>query len=122
MKERILIVDDSAVVRSLHGYILRSAGYTVEEASNGYEALEKLLTSGSDLVITDLNMPRMDGYAFIRSVRAEEGFQSLPIIIVSTESEIQDKQKGFAAGANVYVVKPTNPTHLVLNVQMLLGK
>ena len=120
MSKKILLVDDSKIVLSLHTYILENAGYEVRCAPNGFTALEFLFTEAFDLVITDVNMPRMDGYALIERIRQEEDFQSLPIIIISTEEEAADKQKGFDAGANVYIVKPAKPKDLILNLEMLL--
>jgi two-component system chemotaxis response regulator CheY len=122
MAKRILIADDSKIVRSLHSYILESAGYECHAAPNGYVALELLRPDHFDLVITDLNMPRMDGYALIEKIREQEEFRTLPIIVISTEEEARDKQKGFEAGANIYIVKPAKPRELVMNVQMLLGE
>ena len=120
MSKRILLVDDSKIVLSLHTYILENAGYEVKCAPNGFAALEFLFSEFFDLVITDVNMPKMDGYALIERIREEEEFSSLPIVIISTEEEAKDKQKGFDAGANIYIVKPAKPKDLVLNVEMLL--
>ena len=83
--------------------------------------MEKVLTSQFDLIVTDVNMPQMDGYEFTRRIRAAAGYETTPIIIVSTESEAQDKTRGFEAGANVYVVKPARPKDLLGNARMLLG-
>ena len=122
MSKRVLIVDDSRVVLSLHSYILDAAGYECQTAPNGYVALERLFTDQFDLVITDVNMPRMDGYSLIEKIREQEDFRDIPIIIISTEQEAKDKRRGFEAGANVYIVKPAKPHELVMNVQMLLGE
>jgi len=122
MSCRILIVDDSSTVRNVHRYILQSAGYEVEDAANGFEALELLYSDSFDLVITDINMPRMDGYTLIRKIRQDDAFKDIPIMIISTESEAEDKRKGFSAGANVYVIKPAKPEEILLNVRMLLGE
>lgn len=121
MAKRILIVDDSKIVLSLHSYILENGGYECRGAPNGYVALEMLFTDHFDLVVTDVNMPRMDGYALIEKIREQEDFRTIPIVIISTEEEARDKQKGFEAGANVYIVKPAKPHELVMNVRMLLG-
>jgi two-component system chemotaxis response regulator CheY len=87
---------------------------------DGGDGLEKLFSHSCDLVLTDINMTNMDGYEFIRRVRADEQYRSLPIIIVSTESEGKDKTKGFEAGANLYLVKPCKPELVVENVRLLL--
>jgi two-component system chemotaxis response regulator CheY len=99
---------------------LEQAQFQVITAVDGSDALEKLFTHACDLVLTDINMTNMDGYEFIRRVRADEQFRSLPIIIVSTESEGKDKTKGFEAGANLYLVKPCKPELVVENVRLLL--
>jgi two-component system chemotaxis response regulator CheY len=119
-KQTILIVDDSEFVRSYHSYILEQAHFRVITAMDGSDGLEKLYTHECDLVLTDINMSNMDGYEFIRRVRAERKYGSLPIVIVSTESEGKDKTKGFAAGANLYMVKPCSPEAMVENIRMIL--
>ena len=119
MSARILVVDDSEMVRELHGFALRGAGYEVDDAENGSAAIEKLLSHHFDLVITDVNMPQMDGYELTRRIRTTDGYQDTPVILVSTESQALDKSIGFEAGANVYLVKPAKAEDLVINAQML---
>ena len=121
IKRTILIVDDSEFVRNYHSYILEQADFQVITAVDGSDGLEKLYTSSCDLILTDINMSNMDGYEFIRRVRADGKFNSLPIIIVSTESEGKDKMKGFEAGANLYLVKPSAPEMMVENIRMILA-
>ena len=118
--KKILIVDDSEFVRSYHSYILEQAHFQVITAVDGSDGLERLYTDSCDLILTDINMSNMDGYEFIRRVRADGKFASLPIIIVSTESEGRDKSKGFDAGANLYIVKPCSPEMMVENIRMIL--
>ncbi len=120
-KKTILIVDDSEFVRSYHSYILEQALFHVITAVDGSDGLEKLFTNTCDLVLTDINMSHMDGYEFIRRVRADPKYSSVPIIIVSTESESKDKMKGFLAGANLYIVKPSSPEMMVENVRMVMN-
>jgi two-component system chemotaxis response regulator CheY len=120
IKKTILIVDDSEFVRNYHSYILEQAHYQVITAVDGNDGLEKLYTNPCDLVLTDINMSNMDGYEFIRRVRAEAQYSGLPIIIVSTESEAKNKMKGFDAGANLYIVKPSTPEMMVENIRMIL--
>ncbi len=115
--KKVLIVDDSEMVRNFHSYILRDAGFEVQTAADGAEALEKFLSDTFDLIITDINMPKMDGLSFIRRVREIDAH--IPIIIVSTEDEAEDKQQGYDAGANFYIVKPTKPSILIENVRFL---
>jgi two-component system chemotaxis response regulator CheY len=120
-KRTILIVDDSEFVRNYHSYILEQAEFQVITAVDGSDGLEKLYTNSCDLVLTDINMSNMDGYEFIRRVRADGKYSSLPIIIVSTESEGKDKMKGFEAGANLYLVKPSAPEMMVENIRLILA-
>ena len=120
-KKTILIVDDSEFVRSYHSYILEEADFQVITAVDGSDGLEKLYTNSCDLVLSDINMSNMDGYEFIRRIRADKKYSELPIIIVSTESEAKDKMKGFEAGANLYIVKPSSPEMMVENIRMVLA-
>jgi two-component system chemotaxis response regulator CheY len=120
-KKKILVVDDSEFVRSYHSHILEQAQFQVITAVDGSDGLEKLYTNPCDLVLTDINMANMDGYEFIRRIRADDKYSSLPIIIVSTESEGKDKTKGFVAGANLYIVKPSSPEMMVENIRMVIG-
>lgn len=119
--KRILIVDDAATVRMYHRNILESAGYAVEEAMNGIEALEKALQNPFDLYIVDVNMPKLDGYGFLRQLRGEDIPQA-PAIMVSTEAAANDQTVAFRAGANGYLVKPVKPVKLLSHVRLLLGE
>lgn len=116
----VLIADDSEMVRNFHSYILKNAGFTIISAIDGADALEKLLQHDVNLVVTDINMPNMNGYEFVKRIRGMDGYDDLPVIIISTESEARDKQKGYDAGANVYIVKPTPPDQLVESINLLL--
>ena len=119
--KRILIVDDAATVRMYHRNILETAGYAVEEAVNGIEALEKSLQQSFDLFVVDINMPKLDGYGFLRELRSQDVAQA-PAIMVSTEAESNDHIRAYAAGANVYMVKPIKPDQLLINVKLLIGE
>jgi two-component system chemotaxis response regulator CheY len=121
--KRILIVDDAATVRMYHRGILESAGYTVEEAFNGIEALEKALEAPApfDLYVVDVNMPKLDGYGFLRELRQQDIAQQ-PAIMVSTEAAAGDEAAAFAAGANCYLVKPVRSLQLLANVRLMLGE
>jgi two-component system chemotaxis response regulator CheY len=121
MKRKVLIVDDSEFTRNYHSYILREADFETVTAVDGADGLEKLFTQTFDLVLTDINMANMDGYEFIRRVRLAGEYENLPIVIISTESEAEDKSRGFLAGANFYIVKPTDPQPLIESICMLLG-
>jgi two-component system chemotaxis response regulator CheY len=119
---RILIVDDAATVRMYHREILESAGHGVDEAFNGMEALEKAFMIGYDLFLVDVNMPKLDGYAFLRELRSHGELPQAPAIMISTEAEAIDQNKAYEAGANLYLVKPTRPDVLLGYVRLLLGE
>jgi two-component system chemotaxis response regulator CheY len=119
--KRILIIDDAATVRMYHRNILENAGYIVEEAINGIEALEKSLQETFDLYLVDINMPKLDGYGFLRQLRGQDIPQA-PAIMISTEAEANDKKRAFIAGANAYLIKPSKPDELLLQVRLLLGE
>jgi len=122
-KKKILVVDDSQVTRNFHAYILRSAGYEVIDAIDGADALEKLYMHPEiACVITDLNMPKMDGLTLIGRIREDDAFKDLPIIIVTTLNDSTDKLKGYEVGANFYIVKPADPKFLVKSIQIALGE
>lgn len=120
--KRILVIDDAATVRMYHRSILESAGYEVEEAINGIEALEKSLTSARpfDLYLVDINMPKQDGYGFLRDLR-QQAMPQAPAIMVSTESQEGDRQQAWEAGANFYLIKPIKPEVLLSYVRLLVG-
>lgn len=118
---RILIVDDAATVRMYHRSILESAGYMVEEAWNGIEALEKALEAPFDLYIVDINMPKLDGYGFLRELRQQEIAQQ-PAIMVSTEAATGDEKAAYRAGANGYLIKPVRQSQLLSYVRLMLGE
>ncbi|MGE4506499.1 MAG: response regulator [Desulfovibrionaceae bacterium] len=122
MSRHILIVDDSKTVRNLVAFIMKKEGFRVTTAEDGLDGLEKLYGAGNvDLIVSDVNMPRMDGLTFIRTLREQEAYRDLPIIVLSTESDQKDINNGLAVGANVYMIKPAQPEKLVRNAKMLLG-
>ena len=118
--KRVLIVDDSRLSRNYHSSVMRNAGFAVETASDGADALEKLMLEPVDVILTDINMRGMDGYEFIRRVRAAEQLAQPPIVIISTESSDADKRQGYDAGANFYLVKPAQPQQIVDSVRMII--
>lgn len=122
MPKNILIVDDSKTVRNLVAFILKKEGFKITTAENGIDGLEKLYSMDAvDCIISDINMPRMDGFTFIRTVREQEAYRDIPIIVLSTEGQEKDIQQGLNLGANLYMVKPAQPEKLMKNVKMLLG-
>ena len=121
-KARILVVDDSSLVRLYYRSALEKAGFEVEQAINGIEAMERVLSQPFDLVIVDVNMPRMDGFTFMRALRSGAAdVATLPALMISTESEAQDVAEARASGANFYLVKPVAEAELVRHVRVLTG-
>ena len=121
MSKNVLIVDDSKTVRNLVAFILKAEGIKVTTAEDGLDGLEKLYSMPEvDLILTDINMPRMDGFSFIIAVREQDAYKDIPIIILSTEGGEEDIQKGIRLGANLYMVKPAQPEKMVRNIKMLL--
>jgi len=121
MGKQILVVDDCRTTRKLLSVILKGRGYETIVAENGMEALEKLATHPVDLVITDLNMPQMDGLELLRTLRNHGAYKHLPVIMVSTESDEMDKQKGLRLGASAYLVKPVSKERLAYEVAKFLS-
>jgi two-component system chemotaxis response regulator CheY len=121
-KKRILVVDDSSLVRRYYREALERAGYEVDEALNGLEALEKLLVATVDLLIVDVNMPQMDGFTFLRVLRRQElPVAGIPALVTSTEADSKDIDAARVAGANFYLVKPLRQETLVDYAAMLCG-
>ena len=121
-KARILVADDSSLVRLYYRSTLEKAGFEVEQAINGIEAMERVLSQRFDLLIVDVNMPRMDGFTFLRSLRCRAAdVATLPALVISTESEMQDIAEARASGANFYLVKPVAEADLVRYVRVLTG-
>jgi two-component system chemotaxis response regulator CheY len=118
---RILVVEDSPTILNLLSLMLRQEGYEVLTARDGLEALEQLDQAAAQLMITDVNMPRMDGFKLIQRVRSRDGGGGLPIIVLSTEREDRDQAQGLQAGADVYLTKPIQPERLLGQVRELLA-
>lgn len=121
MTQRILAVDDSKMVRDLMSFMVQTAGYEIDTAETGAEALELCAKISYRLVLVDLNMPLMDGYALIERLRAQPGGEDLAIIIVTTEAEAEDRRRGLEAGADLYMVKPVEEDELLANIRLLIG-
>ncbi len=121
MGKVIMNVDDSASVRQMVGFTLQQAGYEVITAADGQDALAKLDGSAIHMVITDLNMPNLDGIGLIRQLRANARYKFIPIIMLTTESQLEKKQEGKAAGATGWIVKPFTPEQLIAVVKKVLG-
>ncbi len=121
MSKRIMTVDDSASVRQMVSFTLKDAGYDVVEAVDGKDALGKLSASPVNMVITDLNMPNLDGIGLIRELRGQAAFKFIPIIMLTTESQDTKKQEGKSAGATGWIVKPFKADQLLAVVRKVLG-
>jgi two-component system, chemotaxis family, chemotaxis protein CheY len=116
----VLAVDDSATMREMVAFVLESAGYRVIEAEDGVKGLERARATAVDLVITDQNMPNMDGITLVRSLRELREYKTIPILLLTTESSDSMKSQGRAAGATGWLVKPFDPTTLLEVVQKVL--
>ena len=119
MSKSVLIVDDSSSVRTVVGIALRGAGYEVLEASDGADGLRKLDGRKVHLIISDVNMPVMDGITFVKGVKQLPAYRFTPIIMLTTESDESKKREGQAAGAKAWVVKPFKPEQMLSAVQRL---
>ena len=119
MPKTVMIVDDSASVRQLVGLTLRRAHYTVIEGRDGCDALTKLDGQKIHLIISDLNMPNMDGISLLRAIKQTSNYRFTPIIMLTTDSSEEKKREGQAVGARAWVVKPFEPDILLNAVQKL---
>lgn len=117
---KILAVDDSASMRQMVSFTLKSAGHDVQEAEDGVDALNKAKAGSFDLVISDINMPNMDGISLIRELRGLPNFKFTPILMLTTESSSDKKSEGKAAGATGWIVKPFNPDQLLATIGKVL--
>ncbi|MDD3354055.1 response regulator [Zoogloea sp.] len=121
MAKTVLTVDDSASIRQMVSFTLKSAGYEVAEAVDGMDGLEKAKSKAFNLVLTDQNMPRMDGLSLIKSLRTMPNYRSVPILMLTTESSDTMKSQGRAAGATGWLVKPFDPQKLIEVVRKVIG-
>lgn len=117
----ILSVDDSASIRQMVSFTLKGAGYEITETVDGQEGLEKAKTASFDLILTDQNMPRMDGLTLIKNLRQMPNYRSTPILMLTTEASDDMKAQGKAAGATGWLVKPFDPQKLLDVVKKVIG-
>jgi len=120
MSKTIMVVDDSAALRQLVSIALKGAGYSVIEGRDGADALLKMTGQKINLIISDVNMPNMDGISFVSAVKQLPNYKFTPVIMLTTESEDRKKEQGKAAGAKAWVVKPFKPDVLLNAVQKLV--
>jgi len=121
MSKRILTADDSASVRQMVSFTIKNAGYEVVEAVDGKDALSKLNGNPIHMVITDLNMPNLDGIGLVKAIRANPAYRFIPIILLTTESQESKKIEGKQAGATGWIVKPFKPEQLIAVIKKVLG-
>ena len=121
-RRRVLVVDDAATVRAYSRKVLEADGFVVDEAVNGIDGLEHALASPPDLLIVDINMQKMDGYAMLRRLRQEPALRDVPAVMISTESKDSDRENALLAGANWYFVKPVRPDDLSAAARLLTGR
>ena len=122
-RKRILVVDDARLIRAYYRAALEPDGYEIDEAMNGLEALEKLLMQPADLLIVDINMPKMDGLTFLKRLRrSEPPGSTTPALLTSTEAQVKDKDAAREAGANFYLVKPIAPETLRAYAALMSGR
>jgi two-component system chemotaxis response regulator CheY len=122
MTMKILVVDDDKTTRKILGMYLKSRGYNVAYAENGLDAMEKLGMENFNLVMTDLNMPYMDGLELIKRLRTEPALKDMPVLMVTTEADEEERQKAMEAGANGYLVKPVTADVVSDNIKDILSE
>ncbi len=117
----VMTVDDSRTMRDMVSFTLKEAGYSVIEAEDGVQALDVLSKNKADVIITDLNMPNMDGITLIKNLRGNASYRTTPILMLTTEADEAKKAAGREAGATGWIVKPFNPEKLLAVVQKVAG-
>ena len=120
MSRKMLTVDDSPSVRKLVKFTLKAKGYQVSSAADGAEALDLVKQEDFDAIILDINMPRMNGLEFLKHIKAHDQYASIPVIMLTTEGQDDDKDKAVALGATAYMVKPFKPTQLLTLLEKIV--
>lgn len=119
---KILVVDDDKTTRKLLSLYLKAKGYEVVTAENGLDAMEKLGTGNINLVVTDMNMPYMDGIELTKNLRADDSWKDLPIVMVTTEADDDERKKAYDTGVDDYLVKPANAEQISDSIKKILKK
>jgi two-component system chemotaxis response regulator CheY len=119
---KILIVDDDRTTRKLLGLFLRRSGFEIMTAENGLDALEKLGGGGIQMVVTDLNMPFMDGIEFIRTMKANPLTAGIPALMITTSTDMEERRQAAAAGADGYLCKPVTAEVVAMKIRQMLGE
>jgi CheY-like chemotaxis protein len=122
MAEKILVVDDDLDTLKLVGMMLQRQGYTIVAAINGAQALSKVPAEKPDLILLDVMMPDIDGFEVCKRIRSDAAFASIPILMFTAKTQVDDKVQGFESGADDYLPKPTHPAELLAHVKALLGR
>jgi two-component system, chemotaxis family, chemotaxis protein CheY len=117
---KILIVDDDSTTRKLLGLYLRAKGYEVAYAENGLDGIEKLGSENPNLIISDLNMPYMDGIEFVKNVRADQTHKEIPVLMVTTEADPEERERALSVGVNGYLVKPVTAEVVTQNIRHIM--
>lgn len=117
MKKKVLTVDDSRTIRNMLLVTLNNAGFEIVQAEDGIEGLEVLEESNPDVIVTDINMPRLDGFGFIEGVRQNDRYRAIPILVLTTESDAEKKNRAREAGATGWIVKPFDPSKLIAAIE-----
>lgn len=121
MDKNIIIIDDSNSIRKMVEFTLKTKGYNVTTACDGQEGLDRLSEQGYQLIILDINMPKVDGFKFLEFVRENEDHRKIPVIMLTTEGQDEDREKALSLGARDYMVKPFKPTELIAKVNEILS-
>lgn len=119
--KRILVVDDGITMRLFYRDVLEKEGFAVEEAVNGLEGLERAMLGRFDLILIDVNMPKMDGFTLVDRLRREPPLAALPVLMISTEAGADDEARALELGANLYMVKPAQPVALAAAARLMTG-
>ncbi len=119
---KVLVVDDDKTTRKMLSLILKTKGYEVVTAENGIEALQKLGLEEINLILIDMNMPYMDGIEFTKQVRANQQFCEIPIIMITTEADEEERKRAYDAGVDDYLIKPTNATEISESMKKIMKK
>lgn len=117
---KIMVVDDCKTTRKLLGHYLKSRGYQVVFAENGLDAMEKLVRESVNMIMTDMNMPYMDGMELIKTLRSDSTWSEIPILMVTTENDGMEKERALELGANGYIVKPVSGEVIAHNIKLIL--
>ncbi len=119
-QKKILAVDDSSSIRKMVEFSLKSKGFQVTSAGDGQEALEMLAKEAFDAIILDINMPRLDGFGFLKKIKADHAYAAIPVMMLTTEGQEEDKKTAMSLGARDYLVKPFKPSELIALTEKIL--